>query len=428
MKEIDKVQLYISLYDPYGFRGHQQCPGPSGAHTLDLWVGPDDAIEGALPGMLPAGTWRTRIDFDRFLKETDYHLRAYVEFEPVAQPIAFVYPENHVVKQAAGWYRGELHAHSSESDGAHPVETVVQAAIDAGLDFLALTDHFTNSQWRKLASYIEQPLALIRSCEITAHFGHANMHGIRQWVDVYVDRPDWTINHAARAVHAQDGLFCINHAFSGYMAWRYFDFDWQQADLMEIYHNLEGCNADRQLSLWDHLLNSGFRIIGVTGADSHDLLLDNHKLGRVVTWVFADELSERGILDGLRRGRVYVSKGPQLRVSASSETGETAGMWESLANCHLPVTFHIEVLSDEPLRLFVIKNGFLLNHHHVLPGNPDAWQSIDVTDTPRQPGFYRIELHKDTVKSGNPDYPDVYWRDYSTMRALSNPIWIGKSV
>jgi len=419
------VQLYISLHDPTGFRGHTQCPGPE-AHALDLWVRPDNATEGALPGALPSGTWRAQVDCDVLHEETDYHVIAYVEFGPVAEPIDFTYPEDHVVEHEAGWYRGELHAHSSESDGRYAVETVVQAAIDAGLDFLSLTDHHTTSHWRKLARLIEHPIALLRSCEITAHRGHASLHGIHQWVDVYVDRPDWTMNHAATAVHEQGGLFCINHAFGGGTAWRYFNFDWRNADLMEIHTHLEGCNNDAQISLWDRLLSSGYRIVGVGGTDVHDPFHDHEQFGQVVTWVFADELSEKGILAGLRRGNIYVSRGPKLRFTASCENGETAGMWECLPQHGLPVTFHIDVLSQEPIRAFLIKNGFLLEQRLVFPGNPDEWQSRSLTDTPHERSFYRLELHSDTGIGGRRDYPEVYWRDYSTMRALSNPIWIGE--
>ncbi len=427
-KKVDQVQLYISLHDPNGFRGHQQCPGPPGDFHLDLWVSSNDAVEGALPGLLPAGKWRAQIDFDRLFIEVDYQLIVYAEFNFVPDPVFFTYPENHLVKQEPGWYRGELHAHSSESDGRYPVYTVVEAAIDSGLDFLSLTEHFTISQWRKFVPFLEQPIALIRSCEITANLGHANLQGIKEWVDVYVDRPDWSMTQAAEAVHAQGGLFCVNHAFNGYMAWRYFDFDWRQADLIEIYHNLEGCNNDLQLPLWDHLLNSGLRIVGVAGSDSHDPFEGHHKFGRSVTWVYADELSEKGIISGLRRGKVYVSRGPQLRFSASRDTGETAEMWESLPLGDSPVTFCVDVLSDEPLRLFFVKNGFLLNHHIIIKGKPDEWQSIRFTDKPNQPSFYRVELHKNTGRTGNKHYPGIYWRDYSTMRALSNPIWVGKNI
>ena len=86
---------------------------------------------------------------------------------------------------------------------------------------------------------------------------------LKEWVDVYVDREDWTMNQAADATHAQHGLFCVNHAYSGDLRWHDFSFDWNNADIIEIYHNLEGCNNGPMLSWWDHLLNSGYRIVGV---------------------------------------------------------------------------------------------------------------------------------------------------------------------
>lgn len=38
---------------------------------------------------------------------------------------------------------GDLHCHSTKSDGSTPVDMVVQYAIDEGLDFISLTDHDT---------------------------------------------------------------------------------------------------------------------------------------------------------------------------------------------------------------------------------------------------------------------------------------------
>ena len=427
-KEEDKVQLYLSLHDPKGFRGHKQCPGASGPRQSDVWICPDDASEGALPGLLPEGEWLARIDFDRLHQEADYRLIAYAECEPVSEPITVDFPEDHVVKQDAGWYKGELHCHSSEGDAPFPVESVVEAATQTALDFLSLSEHFTVSQWRKLASFIDdhQPVAFIRSCEITAHLGHANLQGIKEWVDVYVDRHDWSMNQAAQATHKQGGLFCVNHAFAGYMAWRYFDFDWKLADQIEIYNGLEGCNNDLQIAFWDRLLSSGYRIVGVAGSDSHNPFEGRGKLGQLVTWVYADELSEKGIIEGLRRGTVYVSRGAQLRFTASNEAGESAEMWGSLSRFDCQVTLHVDVLSAEPVRLFIFKDGLLLNHHLVLDGKADEWQTLQFSDTPFQPGYYRIEVHKNTERAGHPEHPNIYWRDYSTVLALSNPVWVGK--
>ncbi|WP_127126936.1 PHP domain-containing protein [Georgenia sp. SYP-B2076] len=39
------------------------------------------------------------------------------------------------------WLRGDLHSHSDWSDGGSPIREMAEAAIDAGHDYLALTDH-----------------------------------------------------------------------------------------------------------------------------------------------------------------------------------------------------------------------------------------------------------------------------------------------
>lgn len=415
------AQLFISLHDPRGFRGNRMKPGARGDVVLELWVAPDDASEGGVVGALPGGWWNAQLDIEALGEETDYRLEVYAEFGPVAEPLPLAYPADHVVKPEAGWYKGELHAHSTESDGELKLEEVVQVAVDKGLDFLAMSEHFTVSQWRKMAALVDKPIALLRSCEITSHHGHVNMHGLQEWVDVYVDRPGWDMNQAADAVHAQGGLFCINHAFSGYLGWRAYDFDWSKADLMEIYHNLEGPNNHFQPPLWDHHLRLGGRIVGVGGIDSHHPLDGIHALGQLVTWVYAPELSEQGILQGLRRGRVYISRGPELRFSAVNAAGQRAEMWESLPLGGGPITFSVQVRSELPLRVFVLRDGYFFDMATTGAGIGD-WQELTFTDDPEQPAYYRLEAH--TIHRSKV-YRFVQWRDFATTQALTNPIWVG---
>ena len=338
------THIFMSLHDPVNFRGNRMKPGAEGDIELELWVRPDDASEGAIPGELPAGQWRVQADLQFVGEPLTYQVRVVAEQGEVKQPVTISWPDDHVVKPESGWYKGELHAHSSESDGKYPVEKVVRAAIDKELDYFALTDHSTTSQWHKLIQFIERPVAWLRSSEITSHIGHANMHGMTEWINPFVEEDGWSMNQAADAVHEQGGLFCVNHAYSGYLGWRDFAFDWNRADLYEIYHNLEGCNNAYQVGLWDQLLNKGHRIVGVGGIDSHDPFDGLHELGQLVTWIYANNLSEKGIVEGLRRGQVYVSKGPQLRFTAHSEM-ETAEMWETLSAVGEQVELSISVLS-----------------------------------------------------------------------------------
>src|SRR5262245_13998344 len=45
-------------------------------------------------------------------------------------------------QNAGRFFRGNLHPHSTRSDGALAPETVIAHYRDAGYDFIALTDHF----------------------------------------------------------------------------------------------------------------------------------------------------------------------------------------------------------------------------------------------------------------------------------------------
>lgn len=415
------AQLFISLHDPTGFRGNRMNPGAKGDVTLELWVAPDEASEGGIAGSLPRGTWTAQLDIERLKEETDYSLQAYVEVGEQREVVSWTFPEDHVIDPSPGWYKGELHAHSTESDGKYPVNTVVQAAQDTDLDFFALTDHFTVSQWRKLAPLVNDRTVLLRSCEVTSHQGHANLHGIQEWVDVYVDREGWSMDQVADVVHDQGGLFCVNHPFSGDLGWRAYDFDWDRADLMEIYHNLEGANNVFHTGLWDHHLCLGRRIIGIGGIDSHDPFTGTHKLGQLVTWVYAPELSEQGIIEGLRNGRVYVSRGPQLRFTAEDDSGNKAEMWQSLLPGNGPATFTLKVCTEEPLRIFIFKNGYPFESL-TLDASGKEWQTLTFRDEPTNTAYYRVETH---AMARNEKYPGIEWRDYDSLRALSNPIWIG---
>ena len=417
--ETGKNQLFLVLFDPHTFRGVRMKPHAKGNVELELWVAPDDASDGAIPGELSPGRWRVMVDVGQLFEPQDYRLEVRAVYGDAPAPVTVAYPADHVTRPGPGWYKGELHAHSTESDGKYPVAAVVQAAMDVGLDFLSLTEHFTVSQWRKLAPLVNDRLALLRAAEITSHHGHANLQGLHEWVDVYVDRLGWRMDDAADAAHAQHALFCVNHAYSGDLGWRAYDFDWDKADLFEIYHNLEASNNNHQMPLWDRLLAAGHRIVGVGGTDSHDPFTGLHALGQLVTWVYADELSEGGILAGLRRGQVVVSRGPQLRFSATNIAGDTATLWENLPSHDEPVTFTVETQIDRSMRLVVLRDGLPFNAWQLPPR--DGWQTVTFQDTPAQKAYYRVELHTYPNVEGL-DY--IVWRDYTTFQAASNPIWV----
>ncbi len=444
-------QLFLAVFDPQEYRGTRMNPAGYGDITLELQFGEREAGPGALPGPLRPGRWRVMVDIERTIETADYVIEVIAEAEAEAEAEAAATdvladgPEGRATAEShdaasgmrgAGWYRGELHAHSWNSDGKVPVWQVIEAARAYGLDFLALTDHFTTAGWRDLIGAGGSDLALLHGLELTGHSGHANLHGLHQWVNIYADGPaldmqgrvtpvgpaettaldaQWDINAVARAAHEQGGLFCVNHPFSGDLGWRYHEFDWNLADLMEVYHHLEGPHNALSLGLWDEQLRQGKRIVGVAGIDSHHPREQRHRLGQCFTWVHALQLSEAGIIAGLRAGRVYVSLGPRLDYWAEGAGSDRIEMGDT-APCGTPLQFHVE-LSDlrYPAQLYLLKNGF---YHESVALAPGSSCMVDFTDTPTAPGYYRVELYADQPQETRP------YRQPSTFLLLSNPIFV----
>jgi len=412
--------IYPSIFDPDGFRGSQLKYIREGIAEYHLWVSETASARGCIPGKIAPGNWYVQLDITQLKSDSSGQIEIYYMTDSPEGTAPLPFFDTRVVKNTPGWYRGELHAHTIESDGVLTADELIKAAHAAKLDFLAITDHFTTSQWWRIDESRLPAMVVLNSCEITSQNGHANMHGLNEWVDVYVDRSEWSPDQAADQVHEQDGLFCINHVMSSLLGWRHFSFDWSKADLFEILHSLEGANNIPQISFWDTLLREGHRLIGVAGTDCHNPSNEIETLGALTTWVYADQLSQPGILAGLKRGNVFATRGPTLEFSAENARGESCQMGGTLRNHNRPIDFNMVVEAHEPVRVTLIKNGLFL-HSETLADAGSGKQSIKFTDRNPVSGYYRFEVHQ--VKN-NPAYRGIEWRDFSTIRALSNPIWV----
>ena len=412
-------QLYLSVFAPDQYRGSRMLPAAIGAVKLELDLSASSASLGGIAGAITAGEWRAQLDLERTAFTVDYRLSITLsDLEPDVAPVETVatLEPTAPIAPVAGWYRGELHSHSTHSDGREDVAAVIASALHHRLDFISLTDHFTTAGWAELERLAPPELCVMRGLEITGHRGHANLHGLATWVNPFVDEPQtWNINDAANATHAQGGLFCVNHPYALDLGWRYHEFDWGLCDLLEVYHHHEGEGNTRQLALWDELLRSGRRITGVAGIDSHDPFRGRHRLGQVATVVHAHALEQGAILEGLKRGAAYVSFGAGLSFTAHSGSSQV-GMGETIQATDR-VCLEIELTHlEHPARLVVLKNGWY-HKHFDLPAS--ASQTVTLEDGEVLSGYYRLEVYARAVQgqigSG---------REWAQMLCLSNPIFI----
>jgi hypothetical protein len=99
---------------------------------------------------------------------------------------------------------------------------------------------------------------------------------------------------------------------------------------MRYVNCVEIVNGDRRegpLSgwpFWAKMLNAGYHLTAIGGSDEHTAdESSDRSIGTPATVVYADALSEPTLLEGLRKGRVYIRalgpRGPTLQFEALSE-------------------------------------------------------------------------------------------------------------
>lgn len=335
--------LNIAVFDPHGcFRGRWDRNLPE--QRIDTVIAERGSSPGMVDGAIPAGTWQLCLEIHQVLTPVTYTLRVETREEAPLPGIAEPGAPRLRSEQASGigpgptetagaWLKGELHVHSEHSDGRQPVAEVVSALAGAGLEFFALTDHNTTTGLRDLP---EDGLLALPGFELTTFWGHATCLGISEFVPWYEGERVRPFGQIATEVRSTGGMVCVAHPFSppnplcAGCRWEFPDFDWNDADLLEIWNGDRDEHASLNaaaLTLWDRLLNSGQRIWGVAGSDMHDAKhLRSRRYARTLVWAVARSTS--GILDALRSGRIVVTSGPTLAMRAvvddrRYEIGET---------------------------------------------------------------------------------------------------------
>ena len=306
-----KTTLDLGIADPERFRGN------SGGNKSHFTIGENDATPSYLPGPIPAGQWKLLLSVPNIRPAVNATFRAEVRFNSAIEDASFTTAPLATGKR---WYRGDLHMHTAHSDGSCasqsgrrvpcPVFFTAQTATERGLDFIAITDHNATSQYeamRELQPYFDR-LLLIPGREMTTFWGHFNIFGTTQYVDYRV-QTGRDVNAVLRDARVHGAIASINHADSptGEMC---MGCGWTPTSPVDLslLTGVEVVNSKRPLvsaDFWDRQLATGTHLTAIGGSDSHDALAPEG-IAHPTTVVEADELSVPAILDGIRRGRVFI--------------------------------------------------------------------------------------------------------------------------
>ncbi|HEY5799505.1 MAG TPA: CehA/McbA family metallohydrolase, partial [Burkholderiaceae bacterium] len=342
----------LGLFGPNG-----DLRGWSGGNKRLITISTVDATPSYLPTSPMAGTWGLLLGVPnmRAGAQADYTAKLTFSMDLAASsdPAVLRAP----LRNEARWYRGDLHSHTAHSDGSCantsgtqtvpcPAFLTAQAAASRKLDFVAVTDHNGVGHahaLRELQPYFDQVL-LMPGRELTSFSGHANLYGTLAPVDFRVTKAGQSWNDVLAASRKAGGIVSLNHAVrpSGEAC---MGCGWEapQTDmsLVSAIEAVNGADADTEwsaLAYWQAQLARGYRITAIGGSDNHRITLTQSgaqggALGMPTTVVYARELSQAAILDGIRAGRVYVDvQGAGRTLEWQAQTGGAqAGMGEALA-------------------------------------------------------------------------------------------------
>jgi len=210
--------------------------------------------------------------------------------------------------QPGNWYKGNLHTHTTQSDGKPTPAESMQWHAEHGYHFLAITDH--NRLTNPFEFLAKPPLLAIPSLEYSTRRGMVEYHvvslNLKKMPIAYMQDPQDTID----AVNAAGGLAFIAHPY-----WHDHTLD----DLIvlkghigiEIFNT--GCwleiNKGHSLVHWDLILRRGQTLWGLATDDSHFRYPDH---GRGWVNVRAEKLDTPSILNALRAGHFYSTMGPEI--------------------------------------------------------------------------------------------------------------------
>ncbi len=298
--------------------------GYSGGLTDDLTIGVAQSSRGYLPGPITPGTWTLLIGKAELGGNTA-HYTADITFNDVASlPVLARADYTPVVMSTERrWYKGDFHVHDHESgDSKVTLDEDVTLALADGLDFANFSDHNTISQHALIAA--EQPswpILALRGSEMTTYSGHANVVGNVDYVDHRLGLRGRTITDVVDDAIAQGALVIVNHPATNLgtncigCPWEHeADAPWDSISGIEVLTSGWEVGVEAftptVLQMWDRVETAGHRLAAIGGSDDHTAGMNEASTGAPIgepcTNVLADELSEAGIMAGVRARHTFV--------------------------------------------------------------------------------------------------------------------------
>ncbi len=247
------------------------------------------------------------------------------------------------------WLKGNLHSHTTNSDGKPSPQERLDGYVNHGYDFLCLSDHYKITRTDTVKAPKE--FVLIQGAELHPHnpFGGSTHHFVCLNIHEDMDTPKMPPQHVIDGVNDQGGSIWLAHPH------------WSSVNILRDtipLHGLAGievfnttCRAKARGESgvhWDDWMEQEDRIYpALANDDAHALESENHDTYQGWTMVRVKERSATAVTAALTSGTSYSTNGPEIHdisLRRVDEEGDERQLVEAT------------VKSSEALRVFGVCN------------------------------------------------------------------------
>ncbi|MDQ2912971.1 MAG: CehA/McbA family metallohydrolase [Chloroflexota bacterium] len=312
--------LDIGLFDERGIaEGSPGFRGWSGSNKMELTIDEKWATPPYRKGKIGHGRWYVLLGpYKVGPRGCDWKVEIW--FDPgLASPwksagaVSRRVDPDPLPEARAGWLRGDLHCHTLYSDGDSWPPEMLDAAAEAGLDFLGVTDHNNVAHQLAYGTGGDGLPIVLPGVEVTTYGGHWNAWGTDRWWE-FREPESSAVERTMRAAMQSGAVVSICHPKPFGPPWEYVNEGGFHA--IEVWNGPWAQLNAVSLERWDGLLRRGIHCVAVGGSDTHYLhrrdVAPRHadSIGTPTTWVEAQH-SVGSILAALREGRSFISASPR---------------------------------------------------------------------------------------------------------------------
>jgi len=208
------------------------------------------------------------------------------------------------------WYKGNLHTHTTNSDGRLSLEQIISSYKGRGYDFLGITDHEKVNdidEHSTVNPLLIRGIEIICGCSKIGEPYHILGIGLKKTVKL---PDDVSAQKVINMIRVQQGIIIIAHPY-----WSGLTF----GDVLplkgilgiEVFntHCRNGIGKGFSAVHWDDLLARGKNLYGFASDDTHC----QEDIGQGWIMVKAKSLSVTNILVAIKKGQFYSTCGPIIR-------------------------------------------------------------------------------------------------------------------